>query len=572
MRRIRIRSFALGLITLLTLIVGTTSVWAGQFMPVVYSAEDRNEVEIVTSIASYVFATDTGDLKSVFLHFVPYGSQVEEIVPGTSTTLLSVNVDTISDDVPILKRDRPILRRILRLDFSFPLLSYTGSRSYEQTSGGFPMALRVDGEPGTFELGEIREIEPATVELEFVGEIGGMDVLKRYTIVDDPSYTISLAIETTNPGPEPVELRLAVSENDGSRDLAYLFDGERSGVALAPGTYGAFGGVGLLSKTSTFFLRVDSPGITPYIEQGTDISTTAGVIIAVASGSSTHSFVLYAGRRRMLIMEDAGLGVVDNPGTGARLIGAAVRFLQWLYGATGNFGWALILFTVLTRIILFPLMRKQFRSTAKMQRLQPKLKKIQDTYKGQPQILQQRMMELYKKEKISPLGCFIPTLLQFPILILLWRAITYSAEAMHLSPGFLWMADLSVRDPYYIFIVLTTAAMILQQKLMTPQTAGAEGAAAASKKFGYIFPLMMAVMFASFPAGLWLYYFLTTLFGIGQQLFINWELSRAEAVAAAAGGEGVALDLDILEGDDVTGSEDADERGDAAHEDRDPSE
>ncbi len=568
MRRIGIRSFMLGLFALLLLMVGTASVWAGESIPDVYAAQDRNEIEIVTSIASYVFAADTGDLKSVFLHFVPYGSKVEEIVPGTSTNLQSVNIDSIGDDVAILKQDRPILRPIISFNFSFPLLSYTGSRSYEQTAGEFPMALRIGGEPAVFELGDIRTIEPATVVIEFVGEAAGVSVVKRYTIVDDPTYTIRLEIDTTNPGADPIDLRLAVAEYDisGSRELAYLFDGERSDVAFAPGTYGVFGGLGLLSKTATFFLRADSPGTTPFIEQGTDVSSTVGVNFSAESGSSTHSFVLYAGRRRLLIMEEAGLGAVDNPGTGARLIGAAVRLLEWLKDATGNYGWALILFTVLTRVVMFPLMRKQFRSTAKMQRMQPKLKKIQDTYKDQPQILQQRMMELYKKEKISPLGCFIPTLLQFPILILLWRAITYSAEAMHLSSGFLWIADLSLRDPYYIFIVLTTAAMILQQRLMTPQTSGAGEAAAASKKFGYVFPLMMAVFFASFPAGLWLYYFLSTLFGIGQQLFINWELARADAVAA--GGADAVLDLDVVGDSDTTENGDADEQADAAGEDR----
>ncbi|MBN1859703.1 membrane protein insertase YidC [Candidatus Bipolaricaulota bacterium] len=567
MRRIGIRSFALGLFALLLLLAGAANVWAGESIPEVYSSEDRNEIEIVTSIASYVFATDTGDLKSVFLHFVPYGSKVEEIVPGTDTTLQLVNIDSIGDDVAVLKQDRPILRPITRLDFSFPLLSYTGSRAYEQIAGGFPMALRVAEEPVAFELGNIRTIEPATLVIEFIGEAAGVSVVKRYTIVDDPSYTVGLEIDTTNPGADPVDLRLAVSEYDvsGSRELVYLFDGERSSAALAPGTYGTFGGVGLLSKTATFFLRVDSLDVMPFRELGTDASVAVGVAFSAESGSFTRSFVLYAGRRRLLIMEGAGLGAVDNPGTGARMIGAAVRLLEWLKDVTGNYGWALILFTILTRIVMFPLMRKQFRSTAKMQRMQPKLKKIQDTYKDQPQILQQRMMELYKKEKISPLGCFIPTLLQFPILILLWRAITYSAEAMHLSSGFLWIADLSLRDPYYIFIVLTTAAMILQQRLMSPQASGAGDAAAASKKFGYIFPVMMAVFFASFPAGLWLYYFLSTLFGIGQQLFINWELARADAVAV--GGDDVVLDLDVV-ADEPAEDKDMDERADAASEDR----
>ena len=116
--------------------------------------------------------------------------------------------------------------------------------------------------------------------------------------------------------------------------------------------------------------------------------------------------------------------------------------------------------------------------------------------------------------------------IQLPILILLWKAILYSAEQIHLSPGFLWLSDLSLRDPYFILVILTTAVMILQSRLMTPMTAS-EGSGS-QKYMGYIFPLFMAVFLYNFPAGLWLYYFLTTILQVGQQYFVNWELARAE--------------------------------------------
>jgi len=116
---------------------------------------------------------------------------------------------------------------------------------------------------------------------------------------------------------------------------------------------------------------------------------------------------------------------------------------------------------------------------------------------------------------------------QLPILVLLWKAILYSATQIHFSPGFLWVSDLSLRDPYFILVILTTAVMILQQKMMTPMTTG--DAKGSQKYMGYMMPIFMAVFLYNFPAGLWFYYFLTTILQVGQQYFVNWEMARAEA-------------------------------------------
>jgi YidC/Oxa1 family membrane protein insertase len=174
-------------------------------------------------------------------------------------------------------------------------------------------------------------------------------------------------------------------------------------------------------------------------------------------------------------------------------------------------------------------MRKQYHSMAKMQKLQPKMKRIQERFKDDKQLMQQKLMELYKREGVNPMGGCLPMFIQLPILILLWKAILYSGEQIHLSPGFLWLSDLSLRDPYFILVILTTLVMILQQKLMTPMTTGDGGGS--QKYMGYIFPIFMAVFLYNFPAGLWLYYLLTTLLQVGQQYFVNWELAQAEGGA-----------------------------------------
>jgi len=172
-------------------------------------------------------------------------------------------------------------------------------------------------------------------------------------------------------------------------------------------------------------------------------------------------------------------------------------------------------------------MRKQYHSMARIQQIQPRLKRVQARYKDNKEEMQKKTLEIYRKEKVNPMsGCF-PMAIQLPIIIVIWRALLYASEQIHLSPGFLWLPDLSLHDPYFILVVLTTLVMLLQQYFMTPMTT--TDAAGPQKYMGYFFPLMMGFLLWRFPSGLWLYYLLTTAAQVGQQAFVNWEMARASA-------------------------------------------
>jgi YidC/Oxa1 family membrane protein insertase len=159
------------------------------------------------------------------------------------------------------------------------------------------------------------------------------------------------------------------------------------------------------------------------------------------------------------------------------------------------------------------------------------LKRVQARYKDTKEEMQKKTLEIYRKEKVNPMsGCF-PMVIQLPIIIVIWRALLYASEQIHLSPGFLWLPDLSLHDPYFILVVLTTLVMLLQQHFMTPMTT--TDAAGPQKYMGYFFPLMMGFLLWKFPSGLWLYYLLTTAAQVGQQAFVNWEMARANAGQAA---------------------------------------
>ena len=134
-------------------------------------------------------------------------------------------------------------------------------------------------------------------------------------------------------------------------------------------------------------------------------------------------------------------------------------------------------------------------------------------------------------------------LIQLPIIIVIWRALLYASEQIHLSPGFLWVPDLSMPDPYFILVIVTTLIMMLQQYFMSPMTSDAAGP---QKYMGYFMPLMMGVLLWRFPSGLWLYYLLTTAAQVGQQAFVNWEMARASA------GQVALPDDDFIDVDEPT--------------------
>jgi len=380
----------------------------------------------------------------------------------------------------------------------------------------YPFSVQAGEETtlGTY-TSHVDRLSPDEIVVEFRRETDDLIIIKRFVIYNDPYYTIDLTLTVDN-------------------------------RILAEGSYASFDGLGLMDKATVFFLKADSaPGVNPFVDRILSGTRQFGVELSASQGTTSYSFSLYGGRRRYLLMEHSGLGKLDDPGTAARMMIPVIQFLDILYRYTGNYGWAIILFTLITRVILFPLMRKQYHSMAKMQKMQPRMKKLQERFKDDRQLMQQKLMELYKKEGVNPMGGCLPMFVQLPILILLWRAILYSGEQIHLSPGFLWLSDLSLRDPYFILVILTTAVMILQQKLMTPMTTGETKGS--QKYMGYLMPVMMAFFLYNFPAGMWLYYLLTTLLQVGQQYFVNWEMAKADGGMVPIGVSDDPIDIEAEE-------------------------
>ncbi|TLD87508.1 membrane protein insertase YidC [Helicobacter sp. MIT 05-5294] len=197
--------------------------------------------------------------------------------------------------------------------------------------------------------------------------------------------------------------------------------------------------------------------------------------------------------------------------------------LDKLYDFCGNWGWAIILLTLIVRVVLYPLTYKGMVSMQKLKDLAPKMKELQQKYKGEPQKLQAHMMELYKKHGANPMGGCLPLLLQMPVFFAIYRVL-FNAIELKGAGWLLWITDLSVMDPYFILPILMGGTMYLQQHL----TPAAFSDPIQAKIFKFL-PLVFTIFFVTFPSGLVLYWFVNNIFSIIQQLLINKALERKKA-------------------------------------------
>jgi YidC/Oxa1 family membrane protein insertase len=196
-----------------------------------------------------------------------------------------------------------------------------------------------------------------------------------------------------------------------------------------------------------------------------------------------------------------------------------LKGINFVHRYVPNYGWALIIFTIFLKILLFPLTYKSSVSMAKMQALQPKLKAIRKKYKNMRDPEQRKQMNietmaLYKEEKVNPMGGCLPLLLQMPILFGFFNLLRTSINVRH-EPWMLWIKDLSLKDPIYLLPILMGVSQIIVQK-MSPSTGDAT-----QTRMMYIMPVIITIFVISLPSGLTLYWFVSNLLQIGQQYIIN---------------------------------------------------
>ncbi len=229
----------------------------------------------------------------------------------------------------------------------------------------------------------------------------------------------------------------------------------------------------------------------------------------------SNNFEIYLGPKEISYLQAFNNKMEDNIDFG--FFGSFSKFLlvmlRQINNYVGNFGWSIIILSVMIKLVTYPLAHKSFTSMKKMQTITPMMNEIKEKYKGNQQKVNQEIMALYKRHKVNPLGGCLPMLIQLPVLFGLFNTLR-SAIELRGAPFMFWFTDLSQKDPYFVLPVLMGITMFLQQK-MTPVTDPKQA------KMMYFMPLIMTFLFINLSAGLFLYFIVSNILTIAQQYIIN---------------------------------------------------
>ena len=236
--------------------------------------------------------------------------------------------------------------------------------------------------------------------------------------------------------------------------------------------------------------------------------------------TTTLSYKVYLGPKDLDILKAQGnnLEEVIDFGWFSAIAKPLLYAIKYFYKYTGNYGIAIIIITVILKILFFPLTHKSYKSMKEMQKIQPKMTELREKFKNDRDAMNRAVMELYKTHKVNPLGGCLPMLVQIPVFFALYKALMFSIELRH-APFMLWITDLSAKDPYYVTPVIMGVTMFIQQK-MTPTNMDPMQA-----KMMLALPVVFTFMFLNFPSGLVLYWLVNNILTIAQQAYINKSLA-----------------------------------------------
>lgn len=262
--------------------------------------------------------------------------------------------------------------------------------------------------------------------------------------------------------------------------------------------------------------------------QGNYIIGFTGPALNVPAGASAEtSATLYAGPKiqKNLLALSPGLDLTIDYGMLWFIAQPIFWLLEHIHNLLGNWGWSIICLTIVIKLAFFPLSAASYKSMARMRAVAPKLAALKEQFGDDRQKMSQGMMELYKKEKINPLGGCLPILVQMPVFLALYWVLLESVE-MRQAPWMFWITDLSIKDPFFLLPIIMGATMFIQQQLNpTPPDP-------MQAKVMKLMPIIFTFFFLWFPAGLVLYWVVNNCLSIAQQWYITRKIEAAAAQKA----------------------------------------
>jgi len=366
----------------------------------------------------------------------------------------------------------------------------------------------------------------------------GLEITKTYTFRGQ-SYAFELKIRVANRTPETLkgELNLALTgtatAGPDAQGLmvfaAHSLEEFKPGKLKEPKVF--TDKVQWIALNELFFLAAAVPQGAPQVKAtlqepaANELRAALNLPETLAGAQELQaSFALYFGPKNISDLRAANLGLdrVVNFGWFDFLARPFLYFLKWVNGFVHNYGWSLIILTVLLRLVFWYPNHKSFQSMKVMQKIQPRVAEIREKYKDDREAMNRELMNLYRTFKVNPLGGCLPMLLQLPVFLALYNLLSYSIELRHAPfistlpfTNIVWLADLSAKDPLLITPIVMGVSMFVQQK-MSPSP----GDPAQAKMMMFL-PLIFTFLFLNFAAGLVIYWLVNNILAIMQQYFTN---------------------------------------------------
>ncbi|BET27691.1 protein translocase subunit yidC [Limnobacter thiooxidans] len=388
-----------------------------------------------------------------------------------------------------------------------------------------------------------------SLKLVFKASSGGIESTYTYTVYKN-RYDLDLVIQARNANPEPVTPSAYVQitrdgnplESDSSLYATFtgpaVYTPEKKyqkikfdDIADRSAQYIKTTDAGWLAMVQHYFVSavIGQEGPRENYTRQVDANLySIGLVSALGSlapeQTGTYSAKLYTGPQDQRVLEalSPGLGLVVDYGWLTVIAQPIYWLLEKIHSYIGNWGWAIVVLTIFIKLVFFPLSAASYRSMAKMRKVGPRMQKLKEQYGDDKMGFQRAMMEMYKREKINPLGGCMPILVQIPVFIALYWVLLASVE-MRNAPWLGWVTDLAAPDPFYILPVLMAVTMFIQTRLNpTPPDP-------IQAKVMMVMPLVFSVMFIFFPAGLVLYWVVNNILSIAQQWVITRQIESAPA-------------------------------------------
>ncbi|MBI5183703.1 MAG: membrane protein insertase YidC [Nitrospinae bacterium] len=469
---------------------------------------DKKDIHVETDLIDIILTNEGGKIKSL---------RLKEYIDDNNTPLELVS-----------NKDSDELKLPLYLESDSREITYLLNKAIYETP---------------FEKLKLSSSEPdGTVTFSYLNEETGIKIIKGLTFHND-SYRIDVKTSISNPfagekGTYRIYWGPGINSGKDKKDR-YSYEGPTTFVNNEkiddkPNKIDREarheGDVLWTALQSKYFLAALIPprgrGVASIIRKETDNNSSGnkdingGISIGLEFPSSGREekidLILYAGPKEgeRLKSVELSLEKVIDYGWVRFLAVPLFWVLKFFYGFTYNYGVAIILLTIVIKVLFHPLTHMSFRSMKKMQNIQPQMKIIQERYKNDKQKMNQEYIRLYKDNKVNPMGGCLPLLLQIPVFLALYRLLAVSIE-LRKAPFIWWINDLSEMDPYYITPILMGVSMFIQQK-MSPSPPDPTQA-----KITMMMPIIFTFMFLNVPAGLVLYWLVNNILSITQQYLIN---------------------------------------------------